>query len=122
MTRAKVVDASVLAALAFAEPRVDEAAELLNGGALYAPTLIAYELCSVTAKKIINHPAQRAKLLRALDIVLAMEVRQVSVEPRKVVEVAIETGLTAYDASYVVLARALGAELLTLDERLRRAA
>jgi hypothetical protein len=38
----KVVDASVLAALAFGEPRADEAASLLSGADLYAPDLLPY--------------------------------------------------------------------------------
>jgi predicted nucleic acid-binding protein len=35
---------------------------------------------------------------------------------------ALETGLTAYDASYLWLARRLGAELVTLDKALDAAA
>ncbi len=37
-------------------------------------------------------------------------------------DLATETGLTAYDASYLWLARQLGAELVTLDQQLARAA
>ncbi|MFP4126244.1 MAG: hypothetical protein ACLFU0_06310 [Alphaproteobacteria bacterium] len=39
-----------------------------------------------------------------------------------VVAIAAETRLTAYEASYLWLARFLGAELVTLDRRLRAAA
>ena len=35
---------------------------------------------------------------------------------------ALETGLTAYDASYLWVAKSLGCELLTFDEQLARAA
>jgi predicted nucleic acid-binding protein len=38
-----------------------------------------------------------------------------------IVALAIETCLTAYDASYVQLARQLGVRLVTLDEQLPRA-
>ena len=44
---AKVVDASVLAAMAFGEPLADEAARLLSGADVYAPDLLPYELTSV---------------------------------------------------------------------------
>jgi predicted nucleic acid-binding protein len=39
----------------------------------------------------------------------------------EVVDLASATGLTAYDASYLWLARHLGAPLVTLDSRLARA-
>ena len=39
-----------------------------------------------------------------------------------VVELALETGLTAYDASYLWLARQFGADLVTLDKALDKAA
>jgi predicted nucleic acid-binding protein len=38
-----------------------------------------------------------------------------------VLALAAETGLTAYDASYLWLSRKLGAELVTLDTQLRKA-
>ena len=38
------------------------------------------------------------------------------------VELGLATGLTAYDASYLWLAKELGAELVTLDKALRKAA
>jgi predicted nucleic acid-binding protein len=37
-------------------------------------------------------------------------------------ELALDSGLTVYDASYLWLARQLGAELVTLDKELGRAA
>ena len=39
----------------------------------------------------------------------------------EVVALALETGLTAYDASYLWLARRLGLELVTLDKALQAA-
>ncbi len=40
----------------------------------------------------------------------------------EVVDLALETGLTVYDASYLYLSRNLGMELITFDRRLREAA
>ena len=52
LQRAPVVaDCSVLAALLFNEPAGDEAAGLLVGKALHAPTLLPYEMASVAGKK-----------------------------------------------------------------------
>lgn len=44
------------------------------------------------------------------------------VDPAAVVHVAVETGLTAYDAGYLWLARELHSDLVTLDAALNAAA
>jgi predicted nucleic acid-binding protein len=49
-------------------------------------------------------------------------IEEVTVDHAAVVEIALATRLTAYDASYLWLARELGAELVTLDGALERAA
>ena len=51
---------------------------------------------------------------------LAIEI--VEVDHSAVVNMADETGLTTYDASYLWLARRLKGELITLDGKLQRAA
>jgi predicted nucleic acid-binding protein len=51
---------------------------------------------------------------------LAIEI--VEVDYSAVVNLADETGLTTYDASYLWLARRLKGELITLDGKLQRAA
>ncbi len=49
-------------------------------------------------------------------------VEEIAVDHDGALELAAATGLTAYDASYLWLARQLGAELVTLDRQLARAA
>ena len=56
---AKVVDASVLAALAFGEARAAEAKKALRKGRLYAPRLMGYELAHVAVKKISRRPEKK---------------------------------------------------------------
>ncbi|MFQ6029538.1 MAG: type II toxin-antitoxin system VapC family toxin [Dehalococcoidia bacterium] len=114
----KVVDASVLGALIFNEPRAAEAASLLNDSDLYAPTLLAYELASVARKKILLYPEQREALLQALEIALALDITWVEVDHPAVARLALETNLTTYDASYLYLSRHLNFPLATFDERL----
>lgn len=119
---ARVVDASALAALLFGEPAGDKVAKALRKGPLFAPTLLRYEVASVCLKKIRRHPAWRANLLAALDLLARMDVQEVEVPPADAVELAERTGLTIYDAAYLWLARSLGAALVTLDSRLENAA
>ena len=117
---AKVVDASVLGALVFSEPRAGEAAALLEGAELYAPKLMAYELTHIAQKKSAQFPAQINAIQEALDIALLMDIRWLDVSHTRVLRLALETGLTTYDASYLYLSRLLGADLATFYYKLRR--
>jgi predicted nucleic acid-binding protein len=56
------------------------------------------------------------------DVVGEMEVLGVRGSEAEVLRVALSTGLTAYDASYVVVAAREGLTLVTEDLRLRRGA
>ena len=117
---AKVVDASVLGALIFGEPRAGEAAALLEGADLYAPGLMAYELTHIAQKKSVQFPDRLNAFQEALEAALRMDIRWSDVRQSAVLRLALETGLTTYDACYLYLSRLLGAELATFDERLRR--
>ena len=120
VTLAKVVDASVLGALVFSEPRAGEAAALLEGAELYAPKLMAYELTHIAQKKSAQFPAHINAIQEALEIALLMDIRWLDVSHMGVLRLALETGLTTYDASYLYLSRLLGADLATFDDKLRR--
>ena len=115
-----VADASVLAALIFNEPRSAEAADLIGSTRLHEPAFLASELSSVCRKKIQLYPELRAPLLASLEIGLSMDMEWVEVDHVAVVETALETGLTTYDAAYLWLARALDLPLLTFDAHLGR--
>ena len=114
----KVADASLLGAVVFGEPRAFEARALLAGVDLYEPTLLAYELASITRKKIGIYPEQQEVLLQALEESLNMEISWVEIPHPAVVELALETGLTTYDSSYLYLAKNLGVPLVTFDQQL----
>lgn len=119
---AKVADASILAAMFFQESRAEEAASLLEleNVELLEPTLMAYELTSVARKKVRDSPEREREILQGLARVLAMEVQWLPVDHLAVFWLALDTGLTTYDASYLWLARAMSVPLVTFDERLAR--
>jgi predicted nucleic acid-binding protein len=121
VTAIKVVDASALAALLFAEPHAADVAERLTGGRLVAPSLLNYELANVCLTKITRQPAQRDALRAAFALAERLKVETLAVDHAAVLDLAEATGLTAYDASYLWLARSLGAELVTLDRKLAAA-
>jgi len=119
---ARVVDASALAALIHAEPGAADVAASLTDATLIAPTLLPHELDSVCARKIRANPRDRGRLLDARALADELGIALLEVDHRGVIELALETGLTAYDATYLWLAVAHGAELVTLDARLARVA
>jgi predicted nucleic acid-binding protein len=117
-----VVDASAIAALLFGEPEAEEVAHRLEGQALVAPALLWFELASVCLKKLLRLPELRSEILQAFDLNERLPIQVAAVDHVAVIGLAREHGLSTYDASYLWLARALGAPLETLDGRLRAVA
>jgi len=117
----KVVDASAIAALLFGEPEADAVAAQLADSRLVAPGLLPFELANVCLIKSRRHPEQRAALMAAFRLYDRLSVEEVAVDHHETLALAGTTGLTAYDASYLWLARQLGASLVTLDKQLAKA-
>lgn len=117
----KVIDASAMAALAFAEPDADIVLDAIDGHRLHAPELLAFELMNVAWKRSRKQAAATHLFLESLEILDELGVQYRGVDRRRVVELGLATGLTAYDASYVWLARSLGLPLVTLDRKQRAA-
>lgn len=118
-----VVDASALAAIAFNEPRASEIADRLQSCRVAAPYLLRFEMANIACKKIRRRPEQAAAIVESMTDALGEDVSIafMDVDAGDVLLVALDTGLSAYDASYLWLAGSLGADLVTLDERLAAA-
>ena len=117
----RVVDASALGALLFGEPDGPAVAERLRGAGLIAPALLPFEVANVCVKKIRRYPDQRNALMAAFRMLDRMEVDVIEVDHGEALALAERCGLTAYDASYLWLARRVGADLVTLDKQLAAA-
>lgn len=117
-----VVDASMIAAISFAEPEATLAQQTLAGTDLHAPTLLYYELTNIARSKAVSMPDRFPQLLLELQVGLNMSIRLHVVSFTEVLHLAVETGLTAYDAAYLHLAQTLGTSLATFDKALRTAA
>jgi predicted nucleic acid-binding protein len=118
----KVVDASVIAALAFEESRADEAEDLLRDARLFAPEILPYELASVALKKSRGLPSERFDIASRLRVALSLGVELIPIPPVELLQLALETNLTIYDAAYLQAARGLGCPLVTFDAKLARQA
>ncbi|MBW1717569.1 MAG: type II toxin-antitoxin system VapC family toxin [Deltaproteobacteria bacterium] len=117
----KVVDASAIGAVIFGEPEGPAIVRRLAGNRLVAPELIFFEIASICVKKLKRYPEYRQNILASFAMLKRLAMEPVEVQYSEVVLLAERHGLTAYDASYLWLAKQLGAELVTLDKELQRA-
>ena len=117
----KVIEASALGAMVFAEPEAEEVAVELANTKLIAPTLLRYELASICLKKISSHPFITNKLLSAFRMADRLAIDLITVDHVEVIDLAYRENMTTQDACYLWLARKTGAGLITLDKRLKAA-
>jgi predicted nucleic acid-binding protein len=117
-----VVDASALGAIAFDDEKAGDVVVRLNGEALHVPSLFPLEMTNATLSRCRRAPALAERLVAGLTRVLEMPMAIHAVDPLAVFALAVETGLTAYDAAYLWLARDLDVPLVTLDRQLAAAA
>ena len=117
-----VVDSSVFAAIAFDELEAREALSLVKGYEFYAPFLMAFEVTNIAWKKVNRDPSQRLEILAGLTTALNTPINWTTVDFNETLKLALATGLTAYDASYLYLAQTLGTPLATFDRKLRATA
>ncbi len=118
----KVIDASALAAVVFAEPKAEEVVSRIQDCTLAAPALLPFEMARSFLKKLHRYPEQRSLLLAAYRMSGRMEIKQTDVDLNAVIAFAEQERITVYDATYLWLSHRLGAEIVTLDKKLAEAA
>ncbi len=118
----RVVDASAIAAILFHEPDAVKVARRLDGHQLIASPLLDFELSNVCLTKLRRHPDRRDELLAGFRWRSRLAIQISNVDHEGVLALAEQTRLSFYDASYMWLARQLGAVLVTLDRKLAAAA
>jgi predicted nucleic acid-binding protein len=121
VTATTVIDASAVCAVLFDEPQSDRISDRLEGTALASTELLLFEVANSCIVNIRRHPEKRTEFLQAFGRLAALDVAFMKVDHADVVLLAEETGLTAYDASYLWLAHTLNADLVTLDDQLAAA-
>src|SRR5438552_9048540 len=99
----KVIDASALAAIAFAEAGADAVIDQIDGHRLHAPALVVFELMNVAWKRARKQPVATALFLEALEILDGLGLRFRGIDQVEVVTLGLATCLTSYDASYLWL-------------------
>jgi predicted nucleic acid-binding protein len=117
----RVVDASAAARWLIEGHR--EVGELLRGGGNAAPSFMALEVAQAFVRQVRTARVDLADAIDAMHDLLSAGVEFVPAEAlaTSALAVGLELGLSAYDASYVALARTYDVGLVTADRRLAAA-
>ncbi len=100
----------------------DAALERALTDGMVVPALWHYEVQNGILLALRRQRITAEEARRSLETIRAWNVRVEVPYGSEEFEIARETGLTVYDASYVVVARHIGARLATNDRRMRAAA
>ena len=97
----KVIDASALAAICFGESEALAVARDLDGTRLIAPALLDFELTNVACKIIRREPSFRELIIAGLRKRADFRIGLQQVDWLQTLNLALQTGLSGYDASYL---------------------
>lgn len=112
-----VVDASAVAEILLGTEAGGRAAALVDGHELLAPQHLTAEVASVIRGWSLGRQITDEMALRAFHEFEALGVEQMPMMSLLPAVYALRHNVSAYDAMYVVLARAAQCSLLTLDAR-----
>ncbi len=119
-----VVDTNVIASLLLPTSQQTQAAMALleRDRDWTAPVLWRSEFCNILATGVRNRWLAEEQAMEALSGAVALlDGAEYRVPADEVLRTAIESGCTAYDCEFVVLARDLGVDLVTVDHALLKA-
>lgn len=117
-----VIDASAVAEILFGTEAGRRAAALIDGHELLAPQHLTAEVASVIRGWSLSEQITDEQALRAFGEFDALGIEQMPMMSMLPAVYALRHNVSAYDAMYVVLARAAQCSLLTLDARLAASA
>lgn len=116
-----VVDASVASKWLLSEPDSDVAASWLADD-LIAPDLLRLECASAILRRVRIRQFNDAEARRRLAEIALMPVRIFPVDEGAAIDLALALSHSLYDCCYLALALAQNVQLVTADDRFRRAA
>ncbi|HYU04929.1 MAG TPA: type II toxin-antitoxin system VapC family toxin [Jatrophihabitantaceae bacterium] len=116
-----VVDASAMVDALVDDPANPELLTLLSEDDLHAPSLLDFEVAGALRGHSLAGKLPRRRLLEAVADFSALQVVRHQMTDLMAHILELRRNFTVYDASYVVLAQALDAQLVTADRKLTEA-
>jgi predicted nucleic acid-binding protein len=120
-----VIDASAALGLVIPDESVDDERlqDVVRGGQLHAPAIWTFECANAFTAAVRRGRMTPAVAVRAAEALMSLQVEiHEESRPSTLLQTALESGLSAYDAAYLDLARRKGGVLLTFDRGLIDAA
>jgi predicted nucleic acid-binding protein len=113
-----VVDCSAIVHLVAADTVDDDMADLLASESIHAPHLLDTEVLHALRGLLLGHKISTGRAERARSLYLQTRVNRYAASGLADRVWTLRHNLTAYDATYVALAEALGCPLVTRDSKL----
>lgn len=123
-TKFAVIDASYILAYLMPDEKGEDVSEIFNKYRnvdlnFIAPYILPFEVTNAVKSACVSQRITPSHAVQIIDDFNKITVDYVAVDFSAVYTVAVEKNISAYDASYVVLAEKLNTRLLTLDRKLR---
>jgi len=124
-TKTFVIDASYVLSFLLPSENTPEAQKLFSiyqqqKISLIAPILLSYEIANALKTNVMRKKISQKQAYNLLSAFKLLNIKQAPIGFKDVLKTAIDHNVSAYDASYLVLAKKKGAKLLTLDKKLSR--
>ena len=116
-----VIDASAMVDALVDDPANPELLTLLANDDLHAPSLLDFEVASALRGHSLAGKLPRRRLLEAVADFSSLQIVRHQMTDLMAHILELRRNFTTYDASYVVLAQALDAQLVTADRKLTEA-
>jgi len=117
-----VVDASAILAVILGEPERERLQELTRGNELIGPASVHWEIGNAFSRMLKRKRIQLREAQAGMSAYQSMQIRYLDVDMFRVLALAHQAGMYAYDAYLLDCCLRQGAPLLTLDGALQQAA
>jgi len=110
-----MVDACAIMAVIVKEPERDTVIKLTKSAVIVSPDMISYEISNALTKMMKKKVIDKERMINAFDYFKNITIKTIDIDFIKVLEIAWDYNIYAYDACYLEASKRLNLPLLTFD-------